>query len=129
MMEKIKKRPLRSSRFFKLEKGDTEHKFGKSVTIPDQSYTIKEVYDNFSHLSVDLQRQAVTMELDDSDASFDAPDLSKLGDFADVAEFTAQHGLLVSEKERKAKAFRSEIEEAARLAELKRKEDDHEPAK
>jgi hypothetical protein len=85
----------------------------ESVTIPDQSYTIKELLDRHRQgqlTDVDIGRDPVYYDHDD----YDDPDVEKLGtmDLVDKAEFVAE-GRRVSKmiKDQEAKAKKAKDKE------------------
>lgn len=79
--------PYRLPQHFKLESQDMEHPSGVSITIPDESYTIKDLVQKFSQ-GIDPSISKLAEYSEDSD-DHDQPDMRKLAtaDLSDVDNY------------------------------------------
>lgn len=72
----IKKRRFRLAHTFKIGESDVEHPVGKSMTVPDQAFTIQDILDKYTQgVDVGNYREGV---YDSADADFDDMDLEKV---------------------------------------------------
>lgn len=68
---------LRRQRDFRLEKHHCETPTGVSLTVPDESYSIREILEKFT-TGIDLRQQLARQPQYDSGASLDSEDLEKV---------------------------------------------------
>lgn len=119
-MTQAKVKRLRTAHDFKLGLSDKEdHRFSKSQTVPDQSFSIQELLDKYARgVDVGVARNPVYPE---QDSGFDDVDLEKVGQY----DMFDKEQLLVQAKRDQVEAKRKLAEgEAAKAAAAKKAVED-----